>query len=58
MELSREQFKKLRKPFEEMGAFEGRSEEEIRKLLEGMAEILVTLAKINLHSKQKPNENG
>ena len=43
----------LRQPFEEVGAFEGRSEEEIRKLLEGIADIYTTLAQINLHSKQK-----
>ena len=52
MELSNEQLLKLRKPFEEMGAFAGLSDEEIKRNLEGMADILVTLAKINLRSKR------
>ena len=53
MELTTLQLQKLRKPFEEAGAFVGLSEEEIKKVLEGMADIWVTLAKINLRSKQK-----
>ena len=53
MKLTDEQLKMLRAPFEEAGAFVGCSEEEIRKLLEEMAEPLVTLADINLRSKQK-----
>ncbi|MEK6839833.1 MAG: hypothetical protein AABX72_02750 [Nanoarchaeota archaeon] len=53
MQLTDEQLQKLRKPFNEVGAFEGRSEEEIRKLLEEIADIYVTLAEINLRSKQK-----
>ena len=53
MQLTEEQLKMLRQPFEEVGAFKGRSEEEIRKLLEDIADIYVTLADINLRSKQK-----
>jgi len=53
MELTDEQSKMLRQPFEKVGAFEGRSEEEIKKLLEDIADIYVTLADINLRSKQK-----
>ncbi|HEY4505756.1 MAG TPA: hypothetical protein VJG67_03630 [Candidatus Paceibacterota bacterium] len=53
MQLSDEQLKILRQPFEEVGAFNGRSEEEIKKLLEDIADIYVALAKINLRSKQK-----
>jgi len=57
MELTPTQLQKLRQPFEEVGAFAGLSEEEIKKNLEGMADILVTLTKINLRSKRKPNGN-
>lgn len=53
MELTLEQSKKLRQPFEEIRAFEGRSEEEIGKLLEGIAVIYVTFAKINLRIKKE-----
>lgn len=53
MKLTDEQLSALRKPFEQIGAFEGYSEEKIRKLLEEIADIYVTLAKINLHSKQR-----
>lgn len=51
MKLSEEQLSTLRKPFEKIGAFEGYSEEEIKKLLEEIAEIYLTLAKINLRIK-------
>lgn len=57
MQLTEEQLKMLREPFEEAGAFVGCSEEEIKKLLEVMIEPLVTLAQINLRSKQK-NDYG
>ena len=53
MKLTDEQSKILRQPFEEVGAFAGRSEEEIKKLLEDIAEFYVTLANINLDSRQK-----
>lgn len=58
MELTSEQLQKLRQPFEEIGAFEGRSEEEIKKLLEGIADIYVTLAKINLRIKKESKTDG
>ena len=57
MELTKIQLAMLRQPFEEAGAFDGRTEEEITKLLEGIAEIYITLAKINLCSKQEPDVN-
>ncbi len=52
MQLTDEQLAMLRKPFEEAGAFVGRSEEEIKKLLEEIANFYVTLAEINLRSKK------
>lgn len=52
MKLTEEQFKKFRQPFERMGAFSGRSEEEIKQLVEDMADIYVTLAESNLRNKQ------
>lgn len=57
MNLSAEQLQRLRQPFEEVGAFEGRSEEEIEKLLNDIAEIYLTLARINLQLKQEPSVN-
>ena len=57
MQLTKGQLAKLRQPFEEAGAFKGCSEEEIKKLLEEIAEIYVTLAGINIRSKQKSDAN-
>jgi len=53
MKLTAEQLSNLRKPFEAIGAFEGCSEEEIKKLLEEIAEFYSTMAKINLRIKQE-----
>ena len=53
MELTEKQFQMLRAPFEESGALKGYSEEQIKTLLEQIAEIYITLAEINLRSKQK-----
>ena len=53
MKLTTEQLQMLRQPFEKAGAFVGRSEEEIKKLLEDIADIYITLAEINLLSKNK-----
>ncbi len=36
-----------------MGAFEGRSDEEVEKLLKGAMEIWLTLANINLRLKRE-----
>lgn len=53
MKLTPEQIQKLRKPFDAMGAFEGRSDEEVEKLLKGAMEIWLTLANINLRLKRE-----
>ncbi len=58
MELTPNQLQKLRKPFEKVGAFAGLSDEEIKKNLEGMMDIYVTLVKINIRSKRKQDDNG
>jgi len=55
MEYTSEQLQMLRQPFEKAGAFAGRSEEEIKKLLKEVADILITLSEINLLSKQNKN---
>lgn len=51
MRLTDEQLRMLREPFEEVGAFVGCSEEEIRRQLEEIASIYITLAEANLRSK-------
>lgn len=60
MELTAQQLAMLRAPFEEVGAFEGLSEDEIKKRVEEIADFYVTLANINLLTKTKsadiPNE--
>ncbi|HEY4505904.1 MAG TPA: hypothetical protein VJJ24_00380 [Candidatus Paceibacterota bacterium] len=59
MELTAQQLAKLRVPFEQVGAFKGLSEDEIRKILEGVAEFYTTLAKINLRlKKESSTKNG
>jgi len=57
MELTPEQITKLRIPFDEVGAFKGRSEEEVDKLLREMADIWITLANINLRIKREESEH-
>ena len=52
MELSEQQLKIFRQPFEEAGMFTGYSEEQIRKTLEGVVDIYITLANINLRTKE------
>lgn len=53
MNLTPEQIQKLRKPFDELGAFEGRSDEEVEKFLKEAMEIWLTLANINLRLKRE-----
>lgn len=57
MNLTPEQIKKLRKPFDKVGAFKGRSDEEVEKLLHEMMEIWLTLANINLRLHKEDNKN-
>lgn len=58
MKLTSEQLSALRKPFEAIGAFEGYSEDEIKKLLEEIAELYSTQIKINLRIKQEQQTYG
>lgn len=58
MKLSDEQLKRLRKPFDEVGAFEGYSEEAAKKMLEDIMEIYLKLANINLRIKQEQQNNA
>ena len=60
MRLTAEQLEMLRKPFERIGAFQGRSEEEITRLLEDIAEIYSTLMNIKLKklAKEKSDEQN
>ena len=48
MKLTLNQIKRLRKSFDDIGAFERRSDEEVKKLLNEMTEIWLTFANINL----------
>ncbi len=57
MQLTPQQMTMLRKPFDDVGAFHGRSEEETIRLLGDIAQIYVTLARMNLRSKQESNIN-
>lgn len=56
MKLTDEQLLALRKPFKQIGAFEGYSEEEIKKLLEEIATFYVEMAKINLRIKHEDEQ--
>lgn len=62
MQLTEKQLKIFRQPFEEIGALNGRSEEDIKKLLEEVVDFYVAFANINLRLKQKSdtkeNENN
>lgn len=53
MRLTSEQLEMLRKPFERVGAFQGRSEEEITRLLENIADIYLTLMNISLKKHER-----
>ncbi len=52
MELTDVQLKLLREPFEEAGALKGLTYEEIKKLLEEIAEVYIVLANENLLAKK------
>lgn len=54
--LTPEQIKKLRKPFDDVGAFKGRSDEEVEKLLNEMMDIWTTLGNINLRLHKEEAE--
>lgn len=60
MRLTSEQLEMLRKPFERVGAFQGRSEEEITRLLESIADIYLTLMNISLkkHGQLPEDQNN
>lgn len=58
MQLKPEQIERLRKPFDKLGAFEGHSEEEIKEILNGVANYYLTLANINIRLKQEQKPNG
>lgn len=57
MRLKPEQLEQLRKPFDKLGALEGRSKEEVEEILNGVANYYLTLANINLRLKREKN-NG
>lgn len=55
--LKPEQLARLRKPFDKVGAFEGKTEKEVEQALNGVMDYYLTLARINLRLKQeKRNE--
>ncbi len=58
MRLTSEQLDMLRKPFERVGAFEGRSEEDVKRILENVADIYTTLLRISLKKQNARLEAG
>lgn len=58
MRLKPEQIERLRKPFDMYGAFEGRTNEEVEEILNGVMNYYVTLADINLRLKREEKGNG
>lgn len=58
MHLKPEQIERLRKPFDECGAFAGRSKEEVEKILNGITNYYLTLANINLRLKREQTNKG
>ena len=58
MKLKPEQIARLRKPFDKYGAFEGVSDEEIEKTLNGVMDYYLTLARINVRLKKEEKNNG
>lgn len=57
MRLKPEQIERLRKPFDKYGAFEGRTNEEVEEILNGVMNYYVTLANINLRLKREEKSN-
>lgn len=58
MKLKPEQVTRLRKPFDAVDAFKGKSQEEVEQILNEVMEYYLSLARIHLRSKNKQaNEN-
>lgn len=55
MRLKPEQVERLRKPFDKLGAFEGRTNEEVEEILNGAMNYYLALANINLRLKREEN---
>lgn len=58
MHLKPEQIRRLRKMFDKYGALEGRSNEEVEGLLNGVMNYYLTLANINLRLKREQKSDG
>lgn len=57
MQLKPEQITRLRRPFDAVGAFEGKSQEEVRQILNGIMEYYLTLARVHIRNKNR-QDNG
>lgn len=57
MKLRPEQIARLRKPFDKFGALEGRTNEEVEEILNGVMNYYVTLVNINLRLKREEKTN-
>lgn len=55
--LKPEQLARLRKPYDKVGAFKEHSDEEVEKILNEVMDYYVTLARINIHNKNR-QDNG
>lgn len=58
MRLKPEQVERLRRPFDKLGAFSGRTNEEVEEILNGVMNYYLTLANINLRLKREEKSNG
>lgn len=56
--LKPEQIERLRKPFDKYGALEGRTNEEVEEIFNGVMNYYLTLANINLRLKREEKNNG
>jgi hypothetical protein len=53
MQLKPEQLARLRKPFDAVGAFENKKQEEVVQILNGVMAYYLTLARIHIRNKNR-----
>lgn len=53
MQLKPEQIARLRRPFDAVGAFENKDQEEVTQILNGVMEYYLTLARIHIRNKNR-----
>lgn len=57
MQLKPEQMARLRRPFDAVGAFKDKNQEEVEQILNGVMEYYLTLARIHIRNKNR-QDNG